>query len=117
MICLCHIYNSRNRNRDLAVLTADKTCSVIKYRHDHIRDIQIIQADCDRYNVHDGIHCSNLMKMYLFYRNSVGFGLCLCKNLKYLKSCLFCSGCDRRALDDLPDFLHSAVFVSVFMDM
>ena len=109
MVLFHDIRHRRNRNRKDPVLAAHSSRSLAEFRHDHFRDVQIVQTNCCRGHVHDGIHSSHLVKMHLIHRYSVGFCLCRGKNLKNRQSNPLRSVCHERRQKDLPDFFHSPV--------
>ena len=63
MIGTYYICNCRNRDWQDAMLTTDSSPSLTENRNDHLCNIQIIQANCHRHNIHNRVHCSHLMKM------------------------------------------------------
>ena len=97
------------------MLTTDSSPSLAENRNDHLCNIQIIQADCHRHNIHNRVHCSHLMKMHLIYRNIVCFTLCLCKNFKYTQCDLLCILSHCTMLYNIGNFFYSTVFVMVMV--
>ena len=55
------------------MLTADRSASLAKSRNDHFLHIQIIHTHRYGKNIHDGIHCTYLMEMYLICRYIMAF--------------------------------------------
>ena len=93
------------------MLTADSSAAFIKYRYNYIRNIQIIQTDCHRYNIYNGINCPDFMKMYLLHRHIMCLALCFCKNLKYSQSNLFCIVSHCTMFYNMRNFFHPSMFM------
>ena len=115
MVLLHDIRHRRNRDRKDPVLAAHSSRSLAEFRHDHFRDVQIVQTDGCRGHIYDGIHSSHLVKMHLIHRYAVGFCLRRGKDLKNRKGNLLRSVCHGRRQKDLPDLFHSSVFMVMRM--
>ena len=86
-------------------------------RHNHLRDIQIVQTYRRCYNVHDGIHRADLMEVYLIFRDAVSLCLCFCQNLENFHRRLPCSVADGSSGNDIQYFRKPSVLMSVMMFM
>ena len=64
------------------MLAPHRPFSLAQIRNDNLGDVQIIQADRRRNNVHNRVHRPHFMEMYLFNRNAMGLALCLGKYLE-----------------------------------
>ena len=115
MVLFDDIRHRRNRNRKDPVLAAHSSRSLAEFRHDHFRDFQIVQTNCCRGHIHDGIHSSHLVKMHLIHRYAVGFCLRRGQDLKNRQGDPLRSVCHGRRQKDLPDLFHSPVLMVMRM--
>ena len=86
----CNLCHSRYRDGQNAVLTAHRTCAIRQVRQDHPVDLQFIQTDRGRSDVHNGIDCSDLVEMYLIDRFPVHMCFCLRNDRKHPEGQLQC---------------------------
>ena len=111
LISTYNITYRRYRHRKDPVLTANRSATLTKSWNDHFLHIQIIHTDCNRKNIHNGIHCTHFMEMDLIHRYIMGFFFCLGKNLKNPFSIGFCTICHICMVDNLHDLVKATVFM------
>lgn len=101
----------RHRNRQDSVLTTHRPGSLRELRHKDLRDIQIVETDCRRNDIHDGIDRADLMEMYLIHKYTVCLCLRLRKNAKDICRSFFRAIRHLRLRNNMQDFLQAAVHV------
>ena len=77
-MCLGNIQNSGNGNGKASVLAIHEACSLRETGDDASLNAEIVQADCRRDDVCDGINRADFMKMNLIGGNAMSLGFRLC---------------------------------------
>ena len=113
-----HIHDGghrRHRHRQDPVLASYGSRTFTQNRNDDLPDPQVVQTDRSSHDIYNGIHRSDLVEMDLIHRDIVGFGFCLCQDLKDPQSQP--SGPLRQPplADDLTDLGHPPVLVMVMV--
>ena len=75
LISLHNIYHCRYRNRKNPMLAPYGSSPLAHKGNYNLCNVQIIQTYRSRYNIHNRIHCPNLMEMHLLQINSMCFCL------------------------------------------
>ena len=95
------------------MLTADTSAAFAYPVYNDFRNIQIIEADCCRNDIHDGIDGADLVKMHFFYGFIMRFCLCACKYFKNLHCKSPCPFRHLEAVDNCFDVGQVAAVVMV----
>lgn len=109
------IRNCRDRDGKNAVLTADRPTAFAQEGYHCGLYIQVIQADRHGYDIHNRIHCSDLMEMNLGDGKAMCFCLRLRYDFKYPQGSFLCPGCKACCFYDLLYLLQAAVHMRVRM--
>ena len=76
---------------------------------------QILQADGGTDNIHDGVKCTDFVKMDFINSDAMNFGFSFCDNLKHVHGTVLC-GCRQGAVSyNLFNIVQVSVFVVVTM--
>lgn len=96
-----------------AVLAADSAVSFTEAGDDNVCDFKGVQADGGADDIHNGIHGTHLVEMYLVYGDAVGFGLRLGQDTEDLLGQRFGSRGHICLTDDRDDLCESPMLMVV----